>query len=100
MNASFDTGQEVAAEQMELLSTEEEGVLAYLRGIIAGIRANGVPLELEAVKGALSSAGASTASRDSPSGSTTFHLHGTRILLRQGLSPRGGIEICFMTEST
>lgn len=100
MNESFATGDGIGAEPLELLSTEEEGALAAIRDILAGIRAMGVPLELSVVRSALKSAGASAGSGADESGGAVLHLRGTRFQLRQRHGPRGGIEICFVTGSS
>jgi hypothetical protein len=97
VTASPDSGEEDRAERIDVLSADEEDVLAAIREIVARVRARRAPQGLEPFSDALVSAGASGPGAADDSGSWAFRLRGVSFSLRPSQSP-GGIEVNFRPE--
>jgi hypothetical protein len=79
----------------DVLSPEEESVLALLRNAVEGMRATGLPPEPDSVAGALGAARVlNAAGTEGPGGE--YRANGARFALRRCAGGTGGIEVTFI----
>ena len=83
---------------VDVLSQEEEAVLASLRNAVEGVRAKGFLPEPDAVADALGFSRVPKAQGPERLG-TEYRANGARVVLRRGAGLPGQIEISFIPET-
>jgi hypothetical protein len=96
VSATNETALECRDGDFDLLSSDEEGVLAFLRTVVSEIRERGESADPEAVKAALVRAGA-TAGGDEPA-RCILEINGAKFSVRRGTGARDAIEISFFRD--
>jgi hypothetical protein len=99
LNSRPEAGLGASDETPDLLTPEEEGVLASVRNVVDGIWARGLPVDPDSVAGALSAAGFPASPESSGTGGA-YRANGARFALRTGAGPTVGIEIRFIRDAT
>jgi hypothetical protein len=99
LNANPEAGLARPDECPDVLTPEEEGVLAAVRSVVEGIGARGLALEADVVAGALEAAGLRASCRSGETGAV-YCAKGARFELRCGAGPAGGVEIRFVADAT
>lgn len=79
----------------DLLSPDEEGILAVLREIVAGMREHGVPITLESFGSAVIAAGAARTTGPDGTEHSAYALCGVRFMARAAAAS-GFIEVSFL----
>jgi len=79
----------------DLLSPDEEGILAVLREIVAGMRERGLPITLESFGSAVIAAGAARTAGPDGTEHCAYALCGVRFLARTAVA-NGAIEVSFL----
>jgi hypothetical protein len=93
MKTAPDTELDVLKRRVDVLSADEEGVLAELREVVNGARDEGGTVSPVSLRPRITSRGASVVAAAEEDGTVEFSRAGVRFLLRA--VPGGAIEVCF-----
>jgi len=95
LNALADNAPGGADPPLDVLSPAEERVLVLVRNAVDRMRATGLPVEPDAVAGALGAACVPGAAGPQAAG-CEYLANGARFAVRRGAGPQGGVEISFI----
>jgi hypothetical protein len=82
----------------DILSPDEEAVLAVLREIAAGLRERGIAVTVESFGAAVLAAGAARATGSDGSPYSAYALDGVLFMAREAVGQVGSIEVSFFAE--
>lgn len=80
----------------DILTVGEESVLSSIRGIVGGIRARGLEVQMEHIEAAMISIGATVSPETDLGGIRIFNLCGARLSVRPDSVIPGAVELRFV----